>query len=300
VDCVSEELLEKMIRAGLKEIELGIETGSARMQKLIHKNLDLERARKTVSFMVKKGLEVSLFFMFGFPEETEEDLNQTLELMLSLVDQGVQKVGMFFCRFNPTTEITEQYMDQLVLDPNIKILSRAIFGYEQEEGVIAEHRSLFPYFYHLDTPVRNQYQYLSYLVHLYQHFPNSIKYLRRLYQGDNLKFYRDFYESNAHIFDQGTRHVRDVAEEQPLEMIFNMLEGRTEPFIPQLKGLLRFVQDIQTIRESAEDITIQDTYDFNFLDFRMRKDLEQYTSGQTEFLLRKVGGKEEMRVLAIR
>ncbi len=300
VDCVNEELLEKMIRSGLKEIELGIETGSKRMQKLIHKNLDLDRAQKMVSFMVKKGLAVSLFFMFGFPEETEEDLNETLELMLSLVDRGVQKVGMFFCRFNPTTEITQQYQDQLVLDPNIKILSRAIFGYEEEEHLIARHRSLFPYFYHLDTPVRNQYQYLSYLVHLYQHFPNSIKHLRQLYQGDNLKFYRDFYESNRHIFDQGTRHVRDIAKENPLEMIFNMLKNRTEPFIPQLKGLLRFVHDIKTIRESKEDITIHDTYDFNFLDFRMRKNLPQYTAGQTEFLLCKVNGKEEMKVLAIR
>lgn len=299
VDCINEELIEKMIQSGLTEIELGIETGSERMQKLIHKNLNLERARKMISFLVKKGLFVSLFFMFGFPEETEEDLNQTLELMLSMVDRGVQRVDMFFCRFNPATEITERFMDRLVLDPKIKILSRAIFGYEQEVDVIGKHRSLFPYFYHLDTPVRNDHQYLLYLVHLYQRFPNSIKYLRRLYQGDNLKFYRDFYESNLHIFDRGTRYVRDVMEERPLEFVLNMLKNRHEPFIPQLRGLLRFVHDVQKIKNAREDMTIRDTYSFNFMDFQMRKPLEQYAPGQTEFLLQRVNGQENLRVLKI-
>lgn len=297
VDCLTEELVLKMKQAGLTEIELGIETGSKRMQKLIHKNLDLDRARNMIRFLVKNRIFVSLFFMFGFPEETEEDLNQTLELMFTLVDEGVNKVDMFFCRFNPSTEITQQYMDKLVLDPNIKILSRAIFGYEQEEQVIAANRAMFPFFYHLDTPVRNEYQYLLYLVHLYQQYPNSIKYLRKLYDGDNLRFYRDLYENNRHIFDQGTQYLLKYVEEHPLEMIFNAMSGFTQSFIPQLKGLLRFVHDVQRIKDAQEDLTIRDTYDFNFLDFRLRRPIEQYSDGKTEMLLQKIGGKTDMRVL---
>lgn len=299
VDCITEELIDKMVASGLTEIELGIETGSKRMQKLIHKNLDLDRARKMIGYMVKKGLFVSLFFMFGFPDETEEDLNETLALMFDLVDRGVNKVDMFFCRFNPATEITEKYMDQLVLDPKIKILSRAIFGYQEERETIAGNREMFPFFYHLPTPVRDEYQYLLYLVHLYQRYPNSIKHLRKLYGGDHLAFYRDMYEHNAHIFQKGTAYAREVIEERPLEVIFNMMEDRTEPFIPQLKGLLRFVEDVQRIKESEEDITIRDSYEFNFLDFKLRKPIEAYSQGCTEMLMQKIGGKTDMRVLRL-
>lgn len=299
VDCLTEELVLKMKKAGMTEIEVGIETGSQRMQKLIHKNLDLHKARRMISCLLENKLRVSLFFMFGFPQETEEDLAQTLDLLFSLVDQGVQKADIFFCRFNPTTELTDRYLDQLVLDPEIKILSRAIFGYQEELEVIASHRELFPFFYHLDTPLRNEFQYLLYLVYLYQKFPNSAKYLRGLYGGDDLAFYRDFYRKNSHVFDRGTQYVLERMEADPLELFSNMMEGMEQPCIPQLKGLMRFVGDVQRVTESAEDITIRDTYSFSILDFKSKKPIEAYCVASTEMLVQKVHGKLEMRVLGL-
>lgn len=297
VDCLTEELILKMKQAGLKEIELGIETGSKRMQKLIHKNLDLDRARRMISYLLENGIVVSLFFMFGFPEETEEDLAETLAMIFDLVDQGVHMVDIFFCRFNPTTEITEKYLDQLVLDPKIKILSRAVFGYQEELDMIAGNRAMFPYFYHLDTPVRNEYQYLLYLVYLYQKFPNAIRYMRELYEGDDLRFYRDFYRNNAHIFEKGTRYVRDVTQERPWEMVFNIINDFHEPFIPQLKGLLRFSYDLETVKDAGDDRVILQTYDFDIRDFTQHRPIREYSAGKTELLIRKVDGKVDLRVL---
>lgn len=299
VDCLTEELVEKMIRSGLTEIELGIETGSERMQKKIHKNLNLQRAKRMISFLVSKGLFVSLYFMFGFPEETEEELNETLEFMFSLLDSGVQKAGMFLCRFNPATEITQQYMDRLVLDPRIKILSRGVFGYEQELEVIGKNKELFPYFYHLNTPVRDNYQYLLYLVHLYQRFPNSAKYIRRLYGGDNLRFYRDFAQSNRHIFQKGSQYTMDCLNHRPVEMMGSMLDVHELNYAPQLKELLRFVNDVQRIQHSREDLVIEETYGFSFLDFKLRRPIEEYTSARSVVRMQKIGGVTDMRVLKL-
>lgn len=299
VDCLTRELVDKMIASGLTEIELGIETGSERMQKKIHKNLNLAKAADMVSYLVSKGLYVSLFFMFGFPEETGEELNQTLEMMFSMLDSGVRQVGLFLCRFNPATEITEQYMDELKLDPNMKILSRGIFGYEQELEVIAGNKVLFPYFYHLDTPVRSQYQFLTYLANLYQRFPNSAKYIRQIYNGDNLRFYQDFVKSNQHILGESSQHAMDALNHRPAEMLMAMVDNLQLSYGAQLKELLRFVGDVQKIRESREDLLIEGSYGFHFLDFKLRKPVAQYTVAESRMRLEKTGGKVNMRVLSI-
>src|SRR5215831_14185289 len=47
-DCIDEELIELMASAGCRGIFFGIETGSARMQKIIDKHLDIERAHARV------------------------------------------------------------------------------------------------------------------------------------------------------------------------------------------------------------------------------------------------------------
>ena len=110
----------------------------------------------------------------------------------------VHHVGMNFTRFNPATDITLRYFDDLVLNPEIKILTRSVsFGYEEELDMIRNNKAMFPFLYHLNTPVRNNYQYTFFLVWFYHRYPHTIRYLRQLYKGDNLRFYRDFYKEWA-------------------------------------------------------------------------------------------------------
>lgn len=299
VDCITEELILKMKESGLIGIELGIETGSRRMQKLINKNLDLDKARSMIRFMLKQKLRIELFFMYGFPEETEEDLNQTLELIFDLVDDGVREVAMAFCRFNPTTAITEQYQDQLVLDTEVTALHRGVNGYWEELDMIRENPEIFPFLYHLHTPVRDQYHFLFLLVYLYQKYPKSIRYLRRLYKGDNLRFYRDFCEKNPFIFGQGFEYAVYTARERSAEVFCNVLGGFDEPYIPQLKGLMQFEFDSNRVFKSPEDCTVRKTYDFSYIDYKLGLPIESYSQGRTEIELSKVGGVKNMQVLHI-
>jgi radical SAM superfamily enzyme YgiQ (UPF0313 family) len=299
IDCITEELILKMKQAGLTEIELGIETGSLKMQKLTNKNLNLERAKKMVAFMLEQKIYVSLFFMHGFPQENEQDLNETLELLFSLVDSGVQHVGMFFCRFNPTTALTEEYLDRLVLDPNIKALTRGIYGYEEEFEIIKENKAIFPYLYHLNTPERNTYQYLYLMVHVYRKFPKTARYLRRLYGGDHLKMYRDFYNNNLSCFEGDLMHAERFTETIPVQMLQNTLNGLDHPCVPQLKSLLKFEYDVLQVTRSEEDTMALETYDFNYIDYRMNLPIEQYSQGKTEILIQKTNGKTAMKVLSI-
>ena len=78
-DRVDEELIDKMAAAGTKFISIAIETASPRLQRLIRKNLDLDRAFKAIDTITRVGIVTRGFFMIGFPTETEDEARQTIE-----------------------------------------------------------------------------------------------------------------------------------------------------------------------------------------------------------------------------
>lgn len=297
VDCIDEELILKMKKAGLRQIELGIETGSARMQKLIRKNLDLDRVCHMVDFLLENRLEVALFFMYGFPDETEEDLAQTLSLLFSLLDKGVGFVSMSYCHFNPNTELTRQYFDDLVFEPDIKILSQGVEGYEESLELFRQHKALFPFMYHLHTPVRDRYPYLYFLVRLYSFFPKTGRYLRELYGGDDLRLYRDFHEHNRRDLEQDFATVTLAIQQKPLELIGNTLRDFEPQTAKRILSLIEFDIDLRRIRHAKQDREICRIYDFNYADFAAKRPLAQYGPGRTEIRLSKRGGKQDLQIL---
>lgn len=82
-DRLSDETLEIMRKGGTIYISFAIESGSPRIQKLIKKNLNLEKARRAIEKSVKLGIFSNGFFMLGFPGETEEDMKMTVDFAIS-------------------------------------------------------------------------------------------------------------------------------------------------------------------------------------------------------------------------
>ena len=78
-DRVDEELVNKMAEAGTRFTSIAIETASPRLQKLIKKNLHLDKAFKTIDLFAWAGIVTRGFFMMGFPTETEEEVIETIE-----------------------------------------------------------------------------------------------------------------------------------------------------------------------------------------------------------------------------
>ena len=299
LDCVSEELILKMKRAGMIQMELGVETGSPRMQKLINKNLDLVRARRIISFLLKEKIRIGLFFMYGFPQETEEDLNQTLELVFSLIDEGVPYTSMSYCKFCPNTNLTETYFDQMVFDPEVKMNTVGVYGYEEEEPLFRAHKELFPFYYHVNTPVRNEYQYLHYLVTLYLNFPAPIRYLRQLYRGDNLKFFRDFRDANSHYIAGDVNEFEKRVASEPLELLLNLVEALDIDQKPQLADLLTLAYRSRQVSQAKEDTSRTDDYRFNYADLSLKRPIEEYSRGTSRIRLEKKDGKFSLKVLNI-
>ncbi|MGB9734760.1 MAG: B12-binding domain-containing radical SAM protein [bacterium] len=77
-DMLDEEIIYLMKKAGVSELSVAIETASPRLQKMVRKNLHLEKIRYMIDVAAKNGIFVRGFFMLGFPTETEEELRSTI------------------------------------------------------------------------------------------------------------------------------------------------------------------------------------------------------------------------------
>ena len=77
-DFVDEELLVKGKAAGMYSIALGIESASPRIRKMIHKGLSLDKVTEAIDLAHKYGIWSIGFFMLGFPGETREEMEQTI------------------------------------------------------------------------------------------------------------------------------------------------------------------------------------------------------------------------------
>ena len=85
-DIIDNEYLDLMAEAGTVELVYAIEAGTDRIQKLIQKNLKMDRVENSIIETGKRNIIVNAFFMIGFPSETEEEMNITIDLINRLTE----------------------------------------------------------------------------------------------------------------------------------------------------------------------------------------------------------------------
>ena len=78
------ELLSLMRRAGCTLIHFGIESGNPDVRKRIGKPESLEECTEVVNLAVKSGIRPACYFMFGFPDETVREMDDTIHYAFSL------------------------------------------------------------------------------------------------------------------------------------------------------------------------------------------------------------------------
>jgi anaerobic magnesium-protoporphyrin IX monomethyl ester cyclase len=78
-DILDEELVVLLKKAGMYRCMVAVESASPRLQKVMKKNLKIDKVAKIVDFIAAQGVMVHGAFMLGFPTETEEEMEQTIE-----------------------------------------------------------------------------------------------------------------------------------------------------------------------------------------------------------------------------
>jgi len=83
-DRLTEEVIDALKDAGTYMLVFSIESGSPRIQKFIKKNIDLDKTVRMIRYADRKGLITKCAFMIGFVTETREEIQQTIDLAMSL------------------------------------------------------------------------------------------------------------------------------------------------------------------------------------------------------------------------
>ncbi len=81
-DTLDKKLVRKMRKANFKSVTLGVESGSPRILKLIRKGETNDHVINAVKLLREEGIRSHTFFMIGFPEETQEDIELSKKLIL--------------------------------------------------------------------------------------------------------------------------------------------------------------------------------------------------------------------------
>ena len=202
LDCIDKELIDTMADAGLYHIYLGIETGSPRMQKIVNKNLKLDGIVDMIRYLRSKDLQVTTSFIYGFPQETEEDLSLTLALVMELYRIGKVRIQMHRCAFLPGTALFEEYKERLT-PTTVFCDMTGDFGVAECRDLIQEHPALFQYYNEYTTELRDKLLYMPVFMAMLKLMPSIYLYLAQKYSAETMaQMYFDFVEKNWQTLTQ--------------------------------------------------------------------------------------------------
>lgn len=95
----SDEMIDKLYRAGFKELWVGVESGSPARLKEILKRTTLEQVRDVNQLLARSDVYVKYGFMAGFPKEERRETLQTVDFMFELLSSnanaGVAPVAIY-------------------------------------------------------------------------------------------------------------------------------------------------------------------------------------------------------------
>ena len=85
-DLLNKEVIDVMMAGGAVGVNVSLESASNRMQNVMRKNLNIEKFRENLEYICKYYPEAvtTLNTMHGFPTETEEEANMTLDFIFSM------------------------------------------------------------------------------------------------------------------------------------------------------------------------------------------------------------------------
>lgn len=202
LDCIDRELIDIMVDSGMVGIYIGIETGSPRMQKLINKNLKLDYALDIIGYMAEKGLSITASFIYGFPEETEEDLSETIAMMGQIMKLNSVKVQAHLCTFLMGTELSERYREEMTPVETYSDITGE-FAIDECADLIEAYPNLFIHMLEYKTEFRTKLRFFKEFITTWYSMRPLYQYLSETYPRNRLvDMYYDFVEMNLKVLEQ--------------------------------------------------------------------------------------------------
>lgn len=78
-DILDEELVDLLKQAGMYRCMVAVESAVPRIQKVMKKNLKIDKVERIVDYIARRDVMVHGAFMLGFPSETEDEMQATID-----------------------------------------------------------------------------------------------------------------------------------------------------------------------------------------------------------------------------
>jgi magnesium-protoporphyrin IX monomethyl ester (oxidative) cyclase len=113
---IDKEMLLMMKKAGYYRITFGIESGCAKTREYIGKNFDMKKVEDLIEYCHEIGLWVASFFIIGFPNETQENIDEACKY---IVNSKINFPFIFLAQPYPGTRMYSDFIKEGLL-PEIK------------------------------------------------------------------------------------------------------------------------------------------------------------------------------------
>jgi len=151
-DTLSPPDLDLLYRAGCRGLFIGVDSGSLATQKKIDKNLDLDEYKVIIQETVKRGITVVASFIIGFPEETIEDINATLELGLWTKHAGVREVQFHRLAALASTKIYHDHWKNLRYREIVSDICLLLYREDQLIEEVQNNPRLYSSYFEIPVP----------------------------------------------------------------------------------------------------------------------------------------------------
>ncbi|MCP4349061.1 MAG: radical SAM protein [Desulfobacterales bacterium] len=133
VNSVNQELLYWMKRAGCYRIDYGVESGSPRILKNINKKITVEQIRQAFKLTHEVGIKPDAYLMVGNPGETNETIDETIQLMGEIKPYFTNSGGISYIL--PNTELYEKAKQLGIVDDDYWLKSNDTIYYTGEHSL---------------------------------------------------------------------------------------------------------------------------------------------------------------------
>lgn len=151
-DRIDPELVDLMGRAGCRGIFLGVEAGSERMQTLIDKHLDPHWAERVIDITERAGIGSTVSLITGFPEETWDDLRQTVRIFMHSARTPKSRPQLNLLAPLAGTPLYCEHKNELLLEDLCSSVSHQSQTQDAADlQLIRAYPEIFPNFYAIPT-----------------------------------------------------------------------------------------------------------------------------------------------------
>ena len=135
LDLLDKEILDLMFKAGLKNLNVGIETIEENIAHLNKRKLiQMKHQEEMINYCKKLGIKVSAFYIFGLRGDTEESIKKTIEYAIKLNTNIAQFT--ISCPYPDTKYYDELKAKNLITEENFEKFdsSNLVFQHENLTG----------------------------------------------------------------------------------------------------------------------------------------------------------------------